>query len=171
MPSPGDIQDIQEVEDLSRLRIGARYELQLMRAGIFDGSGPTTYTGCIEWVRTEPHHPEWGHVKLQGQDAPVRIDVDQWLEAHKLDDPPEAQAAGAGPRKAVKNSGAASGKITTADLVAQIEWEEACVRQIKQNVDSGDIGQDRHWEGYLAALRKTRELIREFKIVKQWMSE
>ncbi len=60
-------------------------------------------------------------------------------------------------------------KITTSDLMERMQAEEARARQIKKNAAEKDAEKEMYWEGYVVALRKAQELVREYNIVKKWV--
>lgn len=158
------------VKDLEQLEEGQAYELHLMKAGTYEKKGQERFTGRVEWVRTEPHHPEWGHVKLHDHEVPLRIDVNEWLEARKITamDEMNAVTENAYDKSSTKGNGQLG--VTMADLSERLEKEEMRAREVKKRGDkSDDDKEESYWEGYIVALRKAQELVKEYEIVKKWV--
>lgn len=159
-----------QVKDLEQLEEGQAYELHVMKAGTYEGNGQEQYTGRVEWVRTEPHHPEWGHVKLHNHETPLRIDVNEWLEARKIMATNEmnANTKNAYDKTNAEKNGRSG--ITMADLSERLEKEERRAREVKKRGDKKDDDmEESYWEGYIVALRKAQEMVKEYEIVKKWV--
>lgn len=161
---------LRHVKDLERLEEGQAYELHVMKAGTYEGKGHTRLAGCIEWVRTEPHHPEWGHIKLHDHETPIRIDVDEWLEARKITAMSEMDTVTTNVHDRKNGEGERRPGVTTADLSERLQKEEKRARQIKkQGGEKASNAEGSYWEGYVVGLRKAQELVKEYEIVKKWV--
>lgn len=154
--------DFQAVKNLNHLRRGGVYDLRVRSASDEDGSEPPTISGEVEWVRTEPYHNEWGHVKLKESEDLIHVDADEWLEARLV-------------------GGTSQPRVSLQDLVHRLEQEEERAMEINHQAErrrrenGGDaLTPDQwgtYWEGYMMALRKARQLIKEFQIVVDWLDE
>ncbi len=154
----------QSVKNLNDLKRGATYQIVLKRDPQGDGAGeePQAFSGALEWVRTEPYQPEWGFIKLSGQEGIIQVGAKDELEARQAD-------------------GAEEPRLGMANLMRRLEQEEERAMQINRQVGgqssngaAGEKGdgkgvQGTYWEGYMMALRKTREIIKEYEIARDWL--